>query len=93
MLCLEVDENQQKSILSLMKIIDMMIYLWVLAVSIYLEDIIHIDTLINMIRVRIRFFHNRMDALTLLIHKHIKRVESEENNGLVEVYHLLYDKN
>ena len=39
------------------------------------------------------FFHDRMDALTLLIHKHIKRVESEENNGLVEVHHLLYDKN
>ena len=38
------------------------------------------------------FFHNRMDALTLLIDKHIKRIENEENNDLVEIHHLFYDE-
>jgi hypothetical protein len=34
-----------------------------------------------------------MDALTLLIDKHIKRMENEENNGLIEIYHVVYDQN
>ena len=38
-------------------------------------------------------FHNRMEALTLLVDKHIKRIENEENDDLVEIYHLFYDEN
>ena len=38
------------------------------------------------------FFNNRMDALTLLIDKHINRIENDENNDLVEIYHLFYDE-
>ena len=34
-----------------------------------------------------------MDALTLLIDKHIKRIENAENNDLVDIYHLFYDEN
>jgi len=34
-----------------------------------------------------------MDALALLIDTHIKRMENEENNGLVEIYHVVYDEN
>ena len=37
-------------------------------------------------------FHNRMEALTLLMDKHIKRIENEENNGLIEINHLFYDE-
>jgi len=33
-----------------------------------------------------------MEALTLLVDKHIKRIENEENNDLVEIYHLFYDE-
>ena len=40
-----------------------------------------------------KYIDNRMDALTLLIDKHIKRQENEENNDLVEIYDLLYDEN
>ena len=39
------------------------------------------------------FFNNRMEALSLLIDKHIKRIENEENTDLVEIYHLFYDEN
>ena len=38
------------------------------------------------------FFNKRMEALTLLIDKHINRIENEENNDLVEIYHLFYDE-
>jgi hypothetical protein len=34
-----------------------------------------------------------MEALTLLIDKHIKRIENEENNDLVEKCDLFYDEN
>jgi len=33
-----------------------------------------------------------MDALTLLIDKHINRIDNDENNDLVEIYHLFYDE-
>ena len=39
------------------------------------------------------FFHNRMEALTLLIDKHIKRIENEEHNDLGEIYHVSCDEN
>ena len=39
------------------------------------------------------FVYNRMEALTLLIDKHIKRIENEEHNDLVEIYNLFYDEN
>lgn len=39
------------------------------------------------------FFNNRMDVLTMLIDKHINRIENDENNDLVEIYHLFYDEN
>ena len=39
------------------------------------------------------FFHSRMDALTLVIDKRIKRMENEENNGLIEIYHVVSDQN
>ena len=38
-------------------------------------------------------FYNRMEALTLLIDKHIKRIENEEHNDLVEIYKLFYAEN
>ena len=50
------------------------------------------NILIFMISVRIHF-NNRMEALSLLIDRHIKRIENEENNDLVEIYHLFYDVN
>ena len=33
-----------------------------------------------------------MDALTLLMDKHINRIENEENHDLVEIYNLFYDE-
>ena len=39
------------------------------------------------------FVHNRMEALTLLVDRHIKRIENGENNDSVEIYNLFYDEN
>ena len=39
------------------------------------------------------FFHNRMEALILLVDKHIERMGNEENNRLVEIYHRFYAEN
>jgi len=38
------------------------------------------------------FFQTRMDALMLMIDKHIQRIEQYENKGFVEIYHLFYDE-
>jgi hypothetical protein len=34
-----------------------------------------------------------MEALTLLVDRHIKRIENGENNDSVEIYNLFYDEN
>ena len=37
------------------------------------------------------FLKNRMDALEHLINKQIDRIENDENNDLLDIYHLYYD--
>ena len=78
--------------LNLMKVIDMMTYLWILIVSIFFIKY-NPDKYIDKYRkCKHPFFNNRMEALSLLIDKHIKRIENEENTDLVEIFHLFYDE-
>ena len=89
MLCIEIDENHHKYFDNSdenTRYGD----LWILVVSIFFI-IYNPYKYIDKYSKCKNPFNNRMDALTLLIDKHIKRIENAENNDLVEIYHLFYD--
>jgi len=55
------------------------------------KDIIQINKMMNIIRIK-TLFSQKNGSIDIIVDKHIKRIENEENNDLVEVYHLFYDE-
>ena len=70
-----------------------MTYLWIIVANTFLSDTTPISLLINMVSQKIPMFETRMEVLEKTINKHIDRIENNENQDLMEIYHLFYDEN
>ena len=92
MLCIEIDEDQHKSYIKtneLARYDDLCMDFSGKYIFIRYNPDKFID---KYSKCKNPFFDTRMEVLEQLINKHIKRIQQEENEDLLEIHHIFYDE-